>query len=321
MMAAAQPFLSGAISKTVNLPPRLHGRGRRERLHGVVEARASRRSRSTATAASAPSRCRPARSTRASASRRRPWRPAGATCRWRRSRRRRAAGGRAAQAARRAAVVHPQVLGRRPRGLHPRRPVRERPAGRDLRAHGQGGLDHLGPDGQLRHGDLAGAAARRAAASCWSTSSRAPASSRPASPATRRSRAPRRSWTTCSAGWARSSCRTRTRRRRRQRASTPAATSSASPRWSTRRQHRQRSTVSGSATRRRSTAPTQRPPTATATANGNGNGNGNGNTRPRPTFSFIARTDAPTCAECGSIMVPNGSCHKCINCGTTSGCS
>ena len=40
-----------------------------------------------------------------------------------------------------------------------------------------------------------------------------------------------------------------------------------------------------------------------------------------PTFNFIARTDAPTCPECGSIMIPNGSCHKCVNCGTTSGCS
>ena len=38
-------------------------------------------------------------------------------------------------------------------------------------------------------------------------------------------------------------------------------------------------------------------------------------------YSFLVRTDAPTCPECGSIMVPNGSCHKCTNCGTTSGCS
>jgi ribonucleoside-diphosphate reductase alpha chain len=38
-------------------------------------------------------------------------------------------------------------------------------------------------------------------------------------------------------------------------------------------------------------------------------------------FNFIARSDAPTCPECGSIMIPNGSCHKCVNCGTTSGCS
>ncbi|MGD0835427.1 MAG: vitamin B12-dependent ribonucleotide reductase [Polyangia bacterium] len=38
-------------------------------------------------------------------------------------------------------------------------------------------------------------------------------------------------------------------------------------------------------------------------------------------YAFLVRTDAPTCPECGSIMVPNGSCHKCPNCGTTSGCS
>jgi ribonucleoside-diphosphate reductase alpha chain len=31
--------------------------------------------------------------------------------------------------------------------------------------------------------------------------------------------------------------------------------------------------------------------------------------------------DAPFCAECGSMMVVNGSCYKCENCGSTSGCS
>ena len=31
--------------------------------------------------------------------------------------------------------------------------------------------------------------------------------------------------------------------------------------------------------------------------------------------------DAPACHNCGSIMVPNGSCYKCVNCGETSGCS
>jgi ribonucleoside-diphosphate reductase alpha chain len=54
-------------------------------------------------------------------------------------------------------------------------------------------------------------------------------------------------------------------------------------------------------------------------ANGNGHKNGNGNGH--ATYNFIARSDAPTCPECGSIMIPNGSCHKCVNCGTTSGCS
>ena len=82
---------------------------------------APRRSRSTATAASARSR-----STR----RRRQGRRRG---------RRRRRGGRggvaepgAAQAARRAAVDHAQVRHRRPRGLHHRRPLRGRHAGRDL---------------------------------------------------------------------------------------------------------------------------------------------------------------------------------------------
>ena len=31
--------------------------------------------------------------------------------------------------------------------------------------------------------------------------------------------------------------------------------------------------------------------------------------------------DAPSCPTCGLLMVPNGSCYKCVNCGSTSGCS
>jgi ribonucleoside-diphosphate reductase alpha chain len=38
-------------------------------------------------------------------------------------------------------------------------------------------------------------------------------------------------------------------------------------------------------------------------------------------FSFATQEDAPPCPECGSIMVRNGSCYKCLNCGATSGCS
>jgi ribonucleoside-diphosphate reductase alpha chain len=37
--------------------------------------------------------------------------------------------------------------------------------------------------------------------------------------------------------------------------------------------------------------------------------------------SMYVLDDAPTCAGCGSIMVRNGSCYKCMNCGETSGCS
>jgi len=37
--------------------------------------------------------------------------------------------------------------------------------------------------------------------------------------------------------------------------------------------------------------------------------------------SYLQETDAPTCHVCGYIMVRNGACHKCENCGATSGCS
>ncbi len=65
--------------------------------------------------------------------------------------------------------------------------------------------------------------------------------------------------------------------------------------------------------------------------NGNGNGhakNGaktNGSTITlslgTTNVAFKIQEDAPSCAECGSIMVRNGSCYKCLNCGSTSGCS
>ena len=35
----------------------------------------------------------------------------------------------------------------------------------------------------------------------------------------------------------------------------------------------------------------------------------------------IEDSDAPVCFECGSLMVRNGACYKCLNCGSTSGCS
>lgn len=36
---------------------------------------------------------------------------------------------------------------------------------------------------------------------------------------------------------------------------------------------------------------------------------------------FRTQSDAPPCSDCGSIMVRNGACYKCLNCGATSGCS
>jgi ribonucleoside-diphosphate reductase alpha chain len=48
-----------------------------------------------------------------------------------------------------------------------------------------------------------------------------------------------------------------------------------------------------------------------------------GNAAPR-TSQFAAmqnQEDAPPCSTCGSIMVRSGACYKCSNCGTTSGCA
>jgi ribonucleoside-diphosphate reductase alpha chain len=62
-------------------------------------------------------------------------------------------------------------------------------------------------------------------------------------------------------------------------------------------------------------------------ANGNGKGNGKGATNAiaaslgAERTAFKIQEDAPSCMECGSIMVRNGSCYKCLNCGATSGCS
>jgi ribonucleoside-diphosphate reductase alpha chain len=65
--------------------------------------------------------------------------------------------------------------------------------------------------------------------------------------------------------------------------------------------------------------------------NGNGNGHANGNGKGAASAlaaslgaertAFKIQEDAPSCMECGSIMVRNGSCYKCLNCGATSGCS
>ncbi len=40
-----------------------------------------------------------------------------------------------------------------------------------------------------------------------------------------------------------------------------------------------------------------------------------------PKALFIQQQDSPSCADCGSLMVRNGTCYQCLNCGSTSGCS
>ena len=50
-----------------------------------------------------------------------------------------------------------------------------------------------------------------------------------------------------------------------------------------------------------------------AVAGGSGQG-------PAP-YGIVNQADAPSCSDCGSIMIRNGACYKCPNCGSTSGCS
>jgi len=77
-----------------------------------------------------------------------------------------------------------------------------------------------------------------------------------------------------------------------------------------------------------------RPTLPVVESNGNGHAaNGNGKTKESgggamplsfggtTKVAFSVSADSPSCADCGSIMVRNGSCYKCLNCGSTSGCS
>ena len=160
MMGAAQPFLSGAISKTVNVPKEATSR-RSSRPTSTRGGSARRPSRSTATAPSARSRSTPR-----------------ATKRSRRSRPSSSTSPAPPQAARRAPLDHAQVRHRRPRGLHHRRPVRGRPARRAVPGDGEGRLDDLGLRRRVRAGDLATRSSTACRCRTWSTSSATSASSR-----------------------------------------------------------------------------------------------------------------------------------------------
>ena len=83
---------------------------------------------------------------------------------------------------------------------------------------------------------------------------------------------------------------------------------------------------SPAAARVATTTPTSALPTVTPRRSGNGStrtprmDSGSEIVR-REQMVFRAQADAPPCSECGAIMVRNGACYKCLNCGITSGCS
>jgi ribonucleoside-diphosphate reductase alpha chain len=66
------------------------------------------------------------------------------------------------------------------------------------------------------------------------------------------------------------------------------------------------------------TQPTPATPTpATGTADG-ANGTASGGAQ---RLTFVVNADSPACPDCGSITVRSGACYKCMNCGSTTGCS
>ena len=88
------------------------------------------------------------------------------------------------------------------------------------------------------------------------------------------------------------------------------------------------------------TTPTHDSKSGTLSSNGNGNGktNGNGNGSSQSDLFHLAETntatvadhereiyraqsDAPPCPECGAITIRSGACYKCLSCGTSLGCS
>ena len=54
---------------------------------------------------------------------------------------------------------------------------------------------------------------------------------------------------------------------------------------------------------------------------GNGNGHGHDRGAQSLTSMITNQQDAPTCPNCGHVAVRNGSCYKCLNCGDSLGCS
>ena len=59
---------------------------------------------------------------------------------------------------------------------------------------------------------------------------------------------------------------------------------------------------------------------ASPPTNGHGNGNGGHAQGVVQKIAFV-NTDSPACPDCGAITVRSGSCYKCLNCGATTGCS
>jgi ribonucleoside-diphosphate reductase alpha chain len=72
---------------------------------------------------------------------------------------------------------------------------------------------------------------------------------------------------------------------------------------------------------RRTLQPTAPPRGAASTGPTSGSPSIRGENRASELAAIQNQEDAPPCSTCGSIMIRSGACYKCVNCGTTSGCA
>jgi ribonucleoside-diphosphate reductase alpha chain len=288
MMAAAQPFISGAISKTVNLPENAS-------VEDIMEAYLQAWKLGLKAVAVYRDGCKKSQplsaagTKTANSSERR--RAAGGGRPTRRRQPQRASARGAAQAAGRARLDHAQVQGWRPRGLHHRRPLSQRRAGRTLHHHGQRRLDGQRADGQLCAGGLHRTATRRAAEAVL----------RKVRPhALRAQRLERQS---------------RHRLRQVDHGLHLPLAAAALP-------HRPAAMLFENFRLRTSPAGSQTEDAVSGVHTEAGSREpGIGSVHAADALSgIIDLGDAPTCSFCGSIMTRNGSCYRCGSCGSTSGC-
>ena len=203
----------------------------------------------------------------------------------------------APQAAGRAAGDHPQVRHLGPRGLHHGGPVRGRDAGRDLPGHGQGRLDHLGLRRRVRPGHqlaLQYGVPLQALVDKFSHVRFEP-SGMTRNPDVRFAKSIVDyifRWMASKFLSPEAQFRAGVNNRDEAEGKPQAALEIPAPKVGS------AETVTATVTATRAIVPSG-----------------------SPIAAMQNQEDAPPCTTCGSIMVRSGSCYKCSNCGTTSGCA
>jgi ribonucleoside-diphosphate reductase alpha chain len=72
---------------------------------------------------------------------------------------------------------------------------------------------------------------------------------------------------------------------------------------------------------RRDVPPTLEPPLPPTPSAAPSQAGSNGKPAATQKLTFVINADSPACPDCGTITIRNGACYKCMNCGSTTGCS